>query len=269
MADMFSERASSDTAELKLKRASERIAELDAFLADARPFSYVLQTNTITGERATLAKKNQAAADEAAAIAGDAVHNIRTALDHAYWDIVSPFATTKREQRAVQFPFCEEASRLEQTAKSRFADRVGGKFFNAIKALKPYKEEGGNRLLYAIELLDIPDKHRLLIPVAEYKELDARIIRRQVPDFPNIFNMIAAGVNGRDVVWRSTSIDPTTLGELVPPTYFMFEKKLDVPVQIILPIGELSLRTPMVATLHNLAQVARHTIRIMRNASTT
>lgn len=119
----------SDSSAVKLNRASKRIEELNTFLREQRPFAYVVQTDVITGERATFAKKNEAIADEAAAIAGDAVHNIRTALDHAYWDIVRPFAQGSRQERAVQFPFSDKAADLEKAIKNRLAHQVSDRFF--------------------------------------------------------------------------------------------------------------------------------------------
>jgi hypothetical protein len=257
-----------DTWQLKLKRASKRIDELNAFLREERPFTYVVQTDTITGQRATLAKKNETIADEAAAIAGDAAHNLRSALDHVYWSIVSPFATTPKERRAVQFPFSERADRLEEAVKNRLANRVSDRFFRAICGLKPYAENGGNRPLYLIELMDIPDKHRALIPVGDYTRLSSDIIRRQVPDFPPGIENCSFGSNRRDVVWRNPGpFAADQLGELVPPTTHMFEKKLNVPVEIVFAIGELNFRGPLVPILNKLVDVARETIGVMRDAA--
>lgn len=257
-----------DSALVKLKRASKRIEELNAFLASERPFSYVLRTDTVTGERSTRAEKNEAVADEAAAVAGDAVHNIRSSLDHAYWEIVHPFATNRREENAIQFPFSQEAARLEEAVKNRLAARVSDKFFRTIMTLRPHGEATGNRMLYLIHLLDIPDKHRYLTPTADYKRITLPMIRRQVPDFPEFGGTMTFGGNRRgDARWQSRNIDPATLGGIVAPTLNVFEKKLDVPVEIVFAIRELDMLAPMVPTLNKLIEVARDTINTMRLAA--
>ncbi len=257
-----------DKAALKLKRASERIAELNTLLREQRPFSYILQTDIITGDRFTRPERNEDVADEAAAIAGDAAHNIRSSLDHVYWSIVSPFAKTRREQRAVQSPFCEGPARLEEAVRSRLADRVSDRFFRAIMDLKPYSERGGNRLLYLIDFLDIPDKHQFLVPVADYTQITGDMMRRQIPDFPAGIGSMSFSQNRRgDVAWRSRNITPETLGEAIPPTTHMFKKKLDVPVEIVFSIGALDFHGPIVPTLNKLVDVARKSIGIMRDAA--
>jgi hypothetical protein len=254
-----------DGAILKVNRASEHIADLNKLFREQPPFTYVVETNTQTGERATLAKKNEALVKKIAMICGDAAHNLRASLDHAFWDIVSPFATTDAERRRIQFPFVQEAARLDEAVKQRFADRVSQKFFDAIKGLRPYKEKGGNELLYLIEELDILDKHRLLIPMADYKTLTSAILRAQVPDFP-IGSTSRFGDNDRDVVWTNKNVAPDQLGSARPPTTYQFERKLDVPLDIIFERRSGQKVRPLIPTLDALVDVAKQTISDMRSA---
>lgn len=257
----------SRTALLKIDRASERIIELSNLLDEERPFRYILETNTITRERATFAKHNQAVIDRAGLIAGDAVHNIRSSLDHAWWAIVSPLVPEPRARRFIQFPFSETATRLEDAVSSRLAQRVSEEFFRAVVRLKPHGEAGGNRLLYLIDQLDIPDKHRTLPPTANYTRINSRIIQQQVPDFPSGILDGGFGMNRRDIVWKANVIHPATLGTAVPPTTYIFEKELDVPVDIIFEIDAPYFRGPLVPTLNQLVDVARETIAILRKAA--
>lgn len=134
--------------------------------------------------------------------------------------------------------------------------------------LRAHSEGSGNRLLYLIERLDIPDKHRELVPVADYTRISTDLIRRQVPDFPpNAIGQITFGANRRDMVWRSTRLERAWLGEAVPPTTNMFEKKLDVPVQIVFSISELRMLAPMIPTLNKMVEAAVEAINIMRLAA--
>jgi hypothetical protein len=233
-------------------------------LAENTPFTYVVQTNILTGERATLAKEREDVTAKAAAIAGDSAHNLRSALDHAYWDIVHPFANTPDEERKIQFPFASTEERLARVAKSRLADRVSEHFFESICLLKPYAGGGGNFFLYLIEYLDIPDKHRTLIPVGDYTRLSTDMIRHQVPDFPAGLTNVAFGRNRRDVVWHVDRIAEMDLGEAVPPTTYLFEKSLVVPVEVRLAVEDYGLLAPMVPTLRRLVDAATEAINIMR-----
>lgn len=257
----------SKSANLKLERASERISELSELLREKRPFRYVVETNTITRQRATYAKKNEAVIDRASIIAGDAAHNIRTALDHAWWDIVSPHVEGERALKAVQFPFSETAARLKEAVANRLAKRVSVRFFDAVVALKPHGEAGGNRLLYLIDQLDIPDKHRTLTPTADYTSVAGGMLRQQLPDAPSFIGLISLSGNRRDFSWPLGNIPRETLGEIIAPTHFMFEKELDVPVEIVFAVGAPDFRGPLIPTLNQLVDVAKDTIKALKKAS--
>lgn len=254
------------SAYLKIDRASEHIGELNELVRKERPFSYVLETNTQTGERATFAKKNEAVIDSIAVIAGDVVHNLHTALDHAYWEAVSPFATKEGERKNVQFPFSETANRFSVAAKNRLAHRVSQSFFDAIIGLKAYGEAGGNKLLYLINKIDTPEKHRTLTPIGNYTRISDEIIRHQVPDFPVMLIDCAFGQSHRDVGWRSQNIDTTDLGRICPPSTCIFEKELDVPVEVVFVIAEPDFRGPVIPTLNKLVDVVRGVLDVMKNA---
>ncbi len=206
------------SAYLKIDRATEHVTQLNELFRKNRPFSYVLETNTKTGERATFSKENKPVIDRTALICAEAIHSLRVALDHAYWEIVSPFASSPKERRAVQFPFCERADRLNKTVKNRLANRVSQRFFNAIISLKPYGETGGNKLLYLIDRMDGAEKHRFSTPMADYTRLSSESIRHQVPDFPAVIGDVTVSQFTRDVVWRVSSIDRRQIGFIKPPT---------------------------------------------------
>ena len=248
----------SDSASLKINRAKERVQELSAFLKKNRPFVYVHQEDYQTGNASTFAKRNETLTDQVALICGDIIQNLRTALDHAYWDIVSHVAPNKRAAKAIQFPFSETEARLEEAVKNRLAHKVSGKFFDAIMTLKPHGENGGNELLYAIDRLNVAEKHRELTPIGDYTQIDSAMIQRQVPGFPHI-GSATFGMNGRDVVWpvcRPLGV----LGRVI-------ERELDVPVAIVLPIGSTGESTSAVSFLNRLIDTAHQTVTDIRDAA--
>jgi hypothetical protein len=255
-----------DSADLKIHRATEHVNELNVLFQKQRPFSYVLETNTKTGQRATFAKRNESVIHRAAVICGDAIHNLRSSLDHAYWDIVSPFAITDQERRWLQFPFSETEARLDDSVKMRLADKVSPSFYQALLDLKPHGEPGGNEYLALIHKLDILDKHKLLIPTGDYTRISSEMLIKQVPDFPRGLVNCGFGQNNRDVGWNIPPMNRAQRRSALIPETGVLEKKLDVPVDIVFTVtGSVHFR-PVIPTLHKLIDVARSTIRVMRNA---
>ena len=246
-----------DSAIAKLKRAETRIRELEGFVRRKPPFIYMLESNYQTGERATYAKQNPEAVEEAALLCGEVVQNLRSALDHAYWDIVSPFANTPREQRSVQFPFCEKADRLEEAIKNRLGHRVSDEFYQAVFDLKPYGEGGGNVSLYSVDLLNNPEKHRDLTPVGDFTEIHGPTLRQQIPGFPSGIDNMAFGMNFRDISWSFCAPQGGAAS--------IVESRLKVPVSLILPItlsrGERTSATDALRQFHQAVNIAIEKIR--------
>ena len=257
-----------DQALLKVDRAAERVVELNTLLNETRPFRYFVKTDLDTRKRSTFAKENHAAIDRAALIIGDAAHNLRSALDYAYGEIVAPFTNSPREQRAIQFPFSQTKDRLEEAVKNRLAHKVGQRFFDTIMALLPHHEEGGNRLLAMVDEIDIPDKHTGLAPVADYRSISFDMLRKQIPD-------ILPGIEGTNNIFIGVIVDlewalvgpHIDLGEAVPPYTRVFQKQVDMPIGIVIKVRGDGFGVPAVPTLHKLVDTVKETIKVMRSAA--
>jgi hypothetical protein len=90
-------------------------------------------------------------------ILGDAIHNLRTALDYVACQIVRDAGNPIK---GIYFPIAETPERYE----SESPGKTHGMPIVAkgdIDRLRPYK--GGNNLLWGLHMLDIIDKHRLLV----------------------------------------------------------------------------------------------------------
>lgn len=255
-----------DSALLKVHRATEHVHELSALLQKSRPFTYVLETDTNTGHRATFAKRNETVINRAALIIGDIVHNLRSALDHAYWIIASPGAATEWERKSIQFPYSETEARLDESVKKRFADRVSPTFYQSLLDLKPHAEPGGNEFLALIHKLDVIDKHKLLIPTGDYTRLSSEMLVKQVPDFPRGIVNCGFGQNNRDVAWRIPPMNRAQRREARIPETGILEQELNVPVSIVFTITGYVNPRPVIPTLHKMIDVTTSAIQIMRNA---
>jgi hypothetical protein len=96
-------------------------------------------------------------------VLGDALHNLRVALDHAYHLVAEANGATFDEWR--RFPFGRDRKSLEGSINGHKqkgttpSDKVIAAILDKIQ---PY--EAGNLGLYGLHQLDITDKHIILIP---------------------------------------------------------------------------------------------------------
>lgn len=102
-------------------------------------------------------------------IAGDVVHNLRSALDYLAQQLVfvgmecAPVAPlSPAELRQIKFPIAETPEKYE-SEKARKTKRMLPEAIEAIDRLKPYK--GGNDALWRLHELDNIDKHRSLFTI--------------------------------------------------------------------------------------------------------
>lgn len=219
------------SANLKIKRAEKLISEVEELLQKSPPFTYVVETNTQTNERCTLAKKNDAAIDELVILCGDIFHNLRSALDHAYYESVSPFIQDDKKKKNIQFPFAKDSVSINDTIKLRQADKVNPDFVKVILSFKPYSGEDGNKLLSFIHDTNIIDKHKFPTPVANFKHINSDRLREKIPDFPKGVHLNIGAMAKRDIAWRSNTYNRFDLGEILPPSMCVFQKAIDLPVE--------------------------------------
>jgi hypothetical protein len=155
------------SAKTKLQRAKRHLAEFekerDAWTGrwtGRKPYAVVGHRISPTKITLKISVKD-AIPDQLSTVLGDAVHNLRSALDHLAWALVEANGNVPDED--TQFPISRDLARFEAVIPRRLAG-ASDKAIEAIKDLKPYK--GGNHVLWAVHELDIIDKHRLIVPVA-------------------------------------------------------------------------------------------------------
>jgi hypothetical protein len=155
-------------AHLKIERAREHMAEFDAYATKVfgREFAPYITTYELDSETGACIAKFMAtdAIKRFAILCGDAIHNLRAALDFVWYELTS--ADAPPEGKRIRFPVYPTRKHLEDFIKARETQvsvvNLSGKLLDVIK---PYK--GGNPVgdcIYALHQLDIRDKHHLLIP---------------------------------------------------------------------------------------------------------
>ena len=111
-----------------------------------------------------------------ALITGDAIHNLRTALDYAWVGTIERLGlpTTK----FTKFPFQPDAQALENALKGIGIETVSSALFaKFMTEIKPYP--AGNSPLCSIHSVDITDKHKLLVPVVDYSEVKGMSVENE------------------------------------------------------------------------------------------
>lgn len=156
---------------LKQARAESLIAvlqaEVERFLS-RNPFSFRHTTEPGDGGATVhrvLAVVREEPPVEWAPIIGDAVHNLRSALDHAVWAMADP---AERIDRAAQFPIYASEANYEENAPRLLAG-VSPRRQELIRSEQPFHWPDPNRAWHPLGLLqwlDNDDKHRTLHTLA-------------------------------------------------------------------------------------------------------
>ncbi|MFA7264643.1 MAG: hypothetical protein WC068_16620 [Caulobacter sp.] len=89
----------------------------------------------------------------------DAVHNLRSALDHA---AVSTVILNEKSPKGVYFPIAESADFLDEMIRRKNFYRASNEAVALLKRIAPFR--GGNALVRGLHDLDVLDKHNDLIP---------------------------------------------------------------------------------------------------------
>lgn len=109
-------------------------------------------------------------------IVGDAIHNLRSALDHiAYAVALSDTARLKpKDLFAVDFRICPNRKKFETAVGKGVESRMRPDWVKFLRSVQPYYRRNGDDLL-RISALDNADKHRALLELTPF--LSVRIQR--------------------------------------------------------------------------------------------
>jgi hypothetical protein len=143
---------------VKIKRAKKHIEEFIIARADfikTDPYAVIEEQDPETGDLLYRAVVRSDTPDDLGAIAGDAIHNLRTVLDGLIHHLV--LASGWKPSDTLHFPFFKTRHECETTALGEIK-RSSQAAVDKIKDLKPYPL--GNTPLWLIHRLDNRDKHQ-------------------------------------------------------------------------------------------------------------
>jgi hypothetical protein len=151
-----------DHSRFKLKRSRQHIGELveqiRAFLR-REPFYLEVAKGVTPDAKRWIVRVREEVPVEFCAIIGDALHNLRAALDLMAVQLVR---LNKKSDEDVYFPFSKSARTFDDAFRRSKMNRASPKAITLLKSLKPYSD--GNYPLHSLHALDIMDKHQALIP---------------------------------------------------------------------------------------------------------
>lgn len=134
-------------------------AEVASYFARA-PFEMVGHYNPNTGETRFTAEERIPIPDTLRLIAGDALHNARSALDHLAWGLVGDVA---QRPRRVQFPNLHNTTDPAAIQRERERCQLSALPDPVFTALVAAIQGPDGATISALHNLDIADKHRLLL----------------------------------------------------------------------------------------------------------
>ncbi len=170
----------------KVKRAKEHISDLErehrAFF-DSQPYEVGTKRDPQSRKLIYYLTRIDPVPECLALIAGDAVQNLMSALDHlAYQIVCSDTGDDPPNPNWIYFPIADDAAKYEAKKRGKM-EGASQESFDAIDTLKPYK--GGNDLLWILYRLNNIEKHRLLFTVgskAAGVDFMQAMIRGMFPD---------------------------------------------------------------------------------------
>jgi hypothetical protein len=158
---------------LKLLRAQEHLARLQeqvSIFFESEPYYFVVEHNTDSREHnAYVRLVGRAPFNQWALIVGDIVHNMRSALDNAVYEIGvrESGEDVPPGSKVLAMPIFDDAKGYEQRGRWRI-ESLGDEARTIIEAIQPYRHPNGvhGSGLWALHEIDNADKHRILQVVA-------------------------------------------------------------------------------------------------------
>lgn len=230
-------------ARLKVKRAEKHIDDFNDVIAAFVQSDFCrlyAEPDPNTGNSIVKFEMTKGAPDDLSVILGDALHNLRSALDLAAYELV--LLAGEKPLKWVRFPVADDEAKLEAAINGGQIKIAGLDIVGLIvKTIRPYKGNGGNAALCALHDLDIEDKHCLLVPTFSVGALSG-------VDF-------SVGSNMWTDTFLAVSADGAVVCPISAPGKFELHKHGQPLFNVSFGKGVPFEGQPVVPTLHQLSQL--------------
>jgi hypothetical protein len=191
----------------KIERANKHIRDLDAAIAAflaINPYKVAAKRDPETGKPIYYVAEVQPVPHEICIILGDAIHNLRTALDHLAQQLYLAGSGASVYRKETGFFIAQKATEYKRAVGGK-VEKMGREAIDALAALEPYKGGKGNDF-WVLHSLNNIDKHRTLVAAGSSYEA-------VVPGMPENVRKFAAE---RGIDLRDFSIGITPADNLCP-----------------------------------------------------
>ncbi len=193
---------------------------------------------------------HRTALDNLSLIAGDAIHNLRSALDFAWHSTVSRVLPEKVSGNT-KFPVRETREAVQGALHGIEVDTKCIPLFECIMSqIQPYKG-GQNSVVWTLHNLDISDKHLLLLGLDPIGHVAGIVVRDQNGELSTSNSMVARGINGLYAI------------DLVPG--LNVENKGKLSVAVTLQEAGIYQSIPVDGLLSNFGNFTSHAVQLLEN----
>jgi hypothetical protein len=153
----------------KVTRAKQLIQDLQVALTafhETKPYAVAIKEDTQAGKRIYYVAKSDPIPDHVAAIAADAIQNLRSPLDQTAYQLVLDARGGIEPKWRVYYPVCGNAKDYP-ALRQNFIRGVRQQVLDAIDATEPYNG-GKGHTIWQLNELSKPDKHKLLVSAGAF-----------------------------------------------------------------------------------------------------
>ncbi len=251
---------------VKVERAKKHVVdlhgEIDAFLS-TKPYTVVKNIDSKLGKVGYQISKITPTPRIIVAITGDAIQNLRSALDHLAYHLLVVRLGAAASDKYFNFPTPNTANDLERKIQSRLRQDA----VDALRKLEPYKGGKGHQL-WVLNRLNNIDKHRIIITVGSaFRSLNLggstmRTARRMAEksgifgpsfkagDFPRVASFFRPADN----------MCPLKVGDVLPAIDMEMDEQNDFRFDIALNEPEIVERKPLIETVQHFADLVSNTV---------
>lgn len=204
-----------NNARMKVSWAGDHIERLDRTMAEFQASDFcavATKFNEESGDSYLEVTTKQVVPSVFALLTGDAIHNLRSSLDHLATAIVG------KGNRNTYFPFHTEVNQFKSCQKLALLEKARpglGEFI--AQTIRPYKQ--GNYPLWALNKLDVTDKHEFLVPTVSVVGVE---INDVIDGMNNSFGQIYVKLGPGNILRPFGSRSRITVRGEIKPTYEIF-----------------------------------------------
>ncbi len=152
-----------ESAQLKVSRAQNHITDLEVqfkTFIEKKPHRFSIKHNKQTGQAVIQIRFVEDVPESFSVVIGDAIHNLRCALDHTMWELMGWDGGA--QDRHTQFPVRDDKTNFDSACNGI---RTPSEWIKHLFIGFECFQTGRGEVFYLINSLDNSDKHRVIAPV--------------------------------------------------------------------------------------------------------